>query len=241
MQLTDQHKALLLTCLVTATVVLGTFTFHLKRQVQIAESYYELEPETPEELKDKLEEKEALQEENAQKAETNEAYNENQNHQRFAQAYKPIAPPQDYEFKRSEDNGESTDDAATPKDYFDDSKKVNQDEMDRFNKANDILKQKLNTKGANTKSTMHYSLTDRKHMYLPTPIYLCEEGGKIVVNIEVNARGEVTTAYINSAFDQANECIKEHALEYAKKAQFNSDLSKAQQLGSITFYFQGKR
>ena len=87
---------------------------------------------------------------------------------------------------------------------------------------------------------MSYSLVDRKLLNNPTPIYLCEKGGKIVVNITVNAGGEVTDAYINSSSLSSNECLTDHAIEYAKQALFNS-ASKASQLGTITFFFIGKR
>ena len=39
---------------------------------------------------------EALERLNASKAETNQAFNESQQSKQFAQAYKPIAPPEDY-------------------------------------------------------------------------------------------------------------------------------------------------
>ena len=87
---------------------------------------------------------------------------------------------------------------------------------------------------------MSYSLVDRKLLNNPTPIYLCENGGKIVVNITVNGKGEVTDAYINSASKSTNECLTEHAIEYAHQAIFDSS-AKASQLGTITFFFIGKR
>ena len=87
---------------------------------------------------------------------------------------------------------------------------------------------------------MLYSLVNRTHVYLPTPIYLCELGGKIVVNITVNFEGDVVSAFLNTSSTSTNECLIDHALEYAKEARFNSDSSKESQIGSITFYFIGK-
>ena len=63
---------------------------------------------------------------------------------------------------------------------------------------------------------------------------------KIVINITVNASGKVIGTNYNNASSSGNQCLIEHALEYAKKAQFNTDASKASQIGTITFYFQGK-
>jgi len=87
---------------------------------------------------------------------------------------------------------------------------------------------------------MSYSLVDRTDIYLPTPIYLCEYGGKIVVNITVNANGDVTDAYTNTSSTSTNECLIESAIEYAKEAKFNASPNKKSQIGSITFNFIGK-
>ena len=116
--------------------------------------------------------------------------------------------------------------------------KIDKEDIKSFSKINDILKQQEDA--SNAKSTMSFSLTNRTSLYLPTPIYLCEKGGKIVVNITVNSSGNVIDSYLNTSSTSQNECLREHALEYAKEARFNSDPSKPSQLGSITFYFLGK-
>ena len=237
MLLTDQHKALLITLFLSGTVVLSVFNLSLnKKNKGIAESYYEIEPEkelTEEEIKIL----DALEKFNASKAETNKAFNETKDNSHFAEAYKPIAPPEDYVPKRNNDF-EITNKLIKAFENTDDSKLKNE-ELSSFNKVNDLLK-KQKEEGANTKSTMHYSLVNRTHQYLPTPIYLCETGGKIVVNITVNSKGKVTDTYVNTSSTSSNECLIEHALEYAKSAQFSADASKKTQLGSITFYFIGK-
>ncbi len=99
MNLTDKHKALLLTCLIAGTIVLSLYSFHIKRQTNlIAESYYELEPE---DVLDKPEEDDLTQNENNNNSETNKAYNKASNN-RFSKAYQPIEPPKDYEYKHPE-------------------------------------------------------------------------------------------------------------------------------------------
>ena len=100
---------------------------------------------------------------------------------------------------------------------------------------------KQQDESVNSKSTISFSLVNRKKVYIPIPVYLCEMGGKIVVNITVNAKGKVTDAYLNSSSSTSNECLTEHALEYAKNSQFSADATKKSQIGSITFYFIGKR
>ncbi|WNH08361.1 hypothetical protein [Thalassobellus suaedae] len=237
MNLTNQHKALLLTFLISGTVILSVFNLSLKQHDEnISESYYEMEPEkelTEEDVKII----EALEKLNASKAETNKAYNETQDNKHFAQAYKPIAPPEDYVPKHN--SSEENRDAYTKAYDVADTPKVNQDELSSFDKVNDLLK-KQKEDGSNSKSTISFSLVNRTKIHIPIPIYLCEVDGKIVVNITVNDKGSVIDTYVNTSSNSTNECLIEHALDYAKKSQFSADASKKSQIGSITFYFIGK-
>ena len=219
---------------------MALFATHLKKHTLITETYYELEPEDPitkeqvEELEKKVQElKDGV------KAETNQAFNQEQQSNRFSQAYKLIEPPKDYEYTAPESEGENMA-MNSQKELYDKSKTVNKDELERFKKANDLLKQKLDNESNNARSTMSYSLKDRKLLNNPTPIYLCETGGKIVVTIQVNSKGEVTDAYVNTASSSDNECLEQNAIEYAMKAVFNAEPSKKEQIGTITFVFQGK-
>ena len=238
MPFSSKHKAMLITFLISGTVVLALFNLHIKKQnIQISESYYEIEPEK--ELTEKeLQALEKQAQEQASKAETNKAFNETRKSNRFAQAYKTIEPPKDYVKPDLSNNNEALLPMEDGKKQ-EETSKINEDKLDSFSKVNAVLKQQRE-EGNNAKSTMSYSLVNRKHRYLPTPIYLCEESGKIVVNITVNALGKVVDAYFNKSSSSLNECLIEHALEYAKKARFNADATKDSQIGSITFYFRGK-
>ena len=238
MHLTDQHKALLITLLISGTVVLSLFNLSLKKHSEfLSESYYEVEPE--EELtEEEIKLLEVLEQLNASKAETNSAFNETQDNKHFAQAYKPIAPPEDYQAPKSENDGDSestTDYDKKPETVPD----INKEQLSSFSKVNDLLK-KQKAEGDNTKSTISFSLVNRKKIYIPIPIYLCEDNGKIVVNITVNDKGKVIDAYLNTSSNSNNECLIEHALEYAKNSEFSADPSKKTQIGSITFNFIGK-
>ncbi len=238
MNLTDQHKALLLTLLIAGTVVLSVFNLSLKQKNELAsESYYEIEPEkelTEEEIKVL----DALEKLNNTKAETNSAFNETQKSKHFAQAFKTIAPPEDYVPKHNSSDVNSAE--SYTKKYEDErDSRVDKDELSSFDKVKNLLK-KQQEENNNNKSTISYSLINRKKVSIPIPIYLCEESGKIVVNITVNAKGNVTDAYLNTSSTSSNECLIEHALEYAKNSQFNEDASKPSQIGSITFHFIGK-
>ncbi|MBD0830963.1 hypothetical protein ICJ83_02350 [Aestuariibaculum sp. TT11] len=205
----------------------------------MAESYYEMEPEEPL-TEEEVKMLEALEQLQGSKAETNQAFNETDNSKHFSQAFKTIAPPEDYVPKTntSSDNGTNENTNAFGENIAEDAA-IKEEEISAFNKVSELLK-KQKSEGVNKKSTMSYSLKDRSHHFMPTPIYLCEEGGKIVVNITVNANGDVVESDINSSSSSSNKCLIDHALEYAKEAKFSKDASKPTQIGTITFNFIGK-
>ena len=239
MNLSDKHKALLITLLLSGTVILCVFNLSLKTQDElIVESYYEIEPEkelTPEEAKLL----EALEKINASKAETNSAFNETEKNKHFAQAYQQIAPPEDYVPASSEESDGADDSSNSIDDKKPLKPAINKEELSAYSKVNDLLKKQQN-EGVNTKSTISFSLVNRKKIYIPIPVYLCEVDGKIVVNITVDGNGKVIDTYINTSSTSSNECLIEHALQYAKDSRFSADVSKKTQLGSITFSFIGK-
>lgn len=238
MHISDTYKAAFLSGIISAVVLVLLFSFHITQHTEnLAESYYIIEPKTEAELKAETLEK--LKAEQAKQVETNKAYNETD--KKFAQAYQPIAPPKDYEFTKtpSSSTTETTsNNSATAGNY-----EISDAVITAYNHVNSVLKQQQSTPSAqavNKKSSMHYSLVNRTHTYLPTPIYLCDSSGKVVVNITVNNTGAVIKSYINNAATTGNNCLQEHALEYANASRFNVDNSKKTQLGAITFYFEGK-
>lgn len=90
------------------------------------------------------------------------------------------------------------------------------------------------------RTSISYSLVERNAYDLPPPIYTCIEGGKVVINIEVDAGGRVTDASFNAkSSGTSNGCLVENAIAYALKARFNPD-AKALQKGTITYIFQSK-
>ncbi|MHA7942748.1 energy transducer TonB [Formosa sp. 3Alg 14/1] len=260
MKLIDKHKAALITALITGIVLLTMFNMHLtQHDTLISETYYTMpsEEETAKALEQKQLEEQALQ----AKAETNKGFNDSQDNKHFAKAYTPIAPPKEYDksrFTQTEDLTE-TQEPTEETNSASESSSIDADEISSFNSVNSILnataqnKSKANASNGNNasgniaintsvnkNSSMHYSLKDRTHVYLPTPIYLCEASGKVVINITVNTTGDVVDTYVNTSSTTKNECLIDSALEYAKKARFSTDASKPSQIGSITFYFEGK-
>lgn len=239
MTLTNQHKALLLTLLITGTVALSIFNLSLQQQsINSSESYYEIEPEK-ELTKEEQKVLEALKNRNNAKSNTNKAFNEANKSKHFASAYKTIAPPEDYHPLTSSINNEDALARYKSKYKHANPEKLKNKDLSSFSKVNEVLK-KQKSESVNTKSTVSYSLKNRDDIYIPIPVYLCETSGKIVVNITVNAKGDVIDAYTNTSSTSTNACLIEHALQYAKDARFTSNASKATQIGSITFNFIGK-
>lgn len=249
MKLLDQHKALLITLLISGTLVLAMFSFHITKESEfISESYYEVEPQTIEELK-ALEEK--LKAEEAAKATTNEAFNEDQEFKEMMKNFRSMAS-NDFEKTTqeeeniSEESSESPFDEITSKSNYNNSKAyaINEKERESFNKAKDVLTSQSKNKtkddtNTNRSSSVSFSLKNRSKVKLPPPVYLCEVNGKIVVNITVDSNGLVTDTYINSVSSSSNQCLIDHALEYAQNAIFSTANTKSQ-IGSITYYFKGK-
>ena len=90
------------------------------------------------------------------------------------------------------------------------------------------------------RTSISYSLVDRNAYELPPPIYTCIEGGKVVVNIEVDRQGYVTDAQFNaSSSSTSNGCLVQNAIAYAQRARF-SPASRDGQKGSITYLFISK-
>jgi TonB family protein len=239
----NSHKALAITLLITASVVLSLFNYSIvKQNEEIAEILIDI---TPPDLLEAAALKELQDIENSQK--TNKGFNDTKKYKHFAQAYKPIAPPKDYDDPRLKNRSEDKSEIKKASDYEADAN-VNKDELTSFKSVNSILskrkkasKQSSAEASANKNSSIIYSLKDRTDTYLPIPVYLCDVNGKIVVNITVNSAGKVTDTAINtSASTSNNKCLENHALEYAKTTRFDAS-NKSTQLGTITFSFEGKR
>lgn len=245
MEFIERHKAAIITFLLTGIVVFSLFSFHITKQAKlIAESYYEVEPPTPEELKE-LEALEAL--EKALKT-TNQASNEDEEFKDIMKNFKSMNA-NDFEnttkdLQEQEAFSEENDVVTSESSYNASSGySVNQEELDKFRKAKDILAmrtpEKKDDSKSNAVSTLTYSLKGRNLLDYDTPRYLCEYSGKIVINITVNGGGQVTDAYLNSTSTSTNQCLIEAALNYAKIVQFDTSATPSQ-LGSITFHFKGK-
>lgn len=244
MNLIDKHKALIITFLVTGILVFGLFSIHLTKKSEfIAESVYEVEPKTEEEI---LKELEALA--NANLPSTNKAFNEDQEFKEMMRNFKTVTEDDTEQNEEVDDSANESDveEELTTNSSYTSGKAyaLKESETQSYNKLKDVLKKKsdnLNKAGehSSTKSTLTYSLKDRALVNYKTPRYLCEDGGSVVVSIEVNRNGRVIDASINGASQTNNQCLTDHAIEYAKNVLFNKG-TKSSQIGTITFIFKGK-
>lgn len=87
------------------------------------------------------------------------------------------------------------------------------------------------------KTRISYYLENRHHQHLERPIYLCEGGGKVVLDIIVNQEGAVVSTSVQST-DTDDPCIIEMAVDAARKSYFNTSYeAPGRQKGTITYIF----
>lgn len=92
------------------------------------------------------------------------------------------------------------------------------------------------------KTSIMYDLKNRTGKYLHVPVYKCETGGTVVVNIAVNQKGKVVSASINQkSTTDFLSCLEEAAINSAYKSFFNTDYNAAaRQGGTITYIFRAQ-
>jgi len=237
----NTYKAMIATTLLSSAVVFLGFVLHIKKKSElIAETFYELESESLEE-----EEKEDLDDilkslDDLLNTSTNKAFNENEEFkdEAFEERLEEIRNRNDTETLT--ENSETTITSSTA------AKISENNETNAFSEINDIIaktsekKRMPSSNDGNKNSAISYSLVNRSKIEIPPPIYLCENGGKIVVNITVDSQGNVINANFNSASTTDDGCLIDHALEYAKASKFSANANKSSQIGTITFLFKRK-
>ncbi|MFT5737901.1 MAG: ribosomal protein L10 [Maribacter sp.] len=222
-----------------AIVVLVLYSIQLGGKTEKDEDYI-VEMILDEEL---LEEtlKEEIAKEQSQSIETHTAFNEN-----AKPSYGNPEPlktlDEILEEKAASEAGEPSEDLIADSEYAARVKELakKREAQKQLLGEKEAQKQEFTNYLAEKRTTISYSLLDRNSYKLPPPIYTCIEGGKVVVNIEVDANGYVTDASFNGkSSGTSNGCLVGNAIAYALKAKFSS-ASKAFQKGTITYLFQSK-
>ena len=96
-------------------------------------------------------------------------------------------------------------------------------------------KKKQNYKG---KTNISYDLKNRTHRRIYVPVYRCQGGGKVIVDIVVDQTGNVVNATYSTKSKTSNICLIEEAIKSAYRFLFNADpTAETKQKGTITFQF----
>ncbi len=85
---------------------------------------------------------------------------------------------------------------------------------------------------------VYYDLKDRIHEELSLPVYKCQSGGRVVLEIIVGSDGRVLSAdVLRDESSTDDNCLYEAALKAALKSIFNPISASIQQKGSLTYIF----
>ncbi len=238
MNLNNKQLSLIITIFTMAIVVLLAYNVHL---VNKEEDEYVIEMALlDEEVEQLLEEKERLE----QLAQSDPI----KSHRAFNEAAKPsVGAPEP--LKTLEELMEEREQGSGPNEFLENDAgyaanlkelaKRRQERKEQLGER-DADKKEFTDNLKDKRTTISYSLVDRNAYYLPPPIYTCIEGGKVVINITVDADGYVQEATFNDKSSGTNNyCLIDNAIAYALKARFSA-ASRSGQIGTITYLFQSK-
>lgn len=87
-------------------------------------------------------------------------------------------------------------------------------------------------------SSVTYNLAGRYARFLPIPVYKCEYGGTVVVEVTVSRKGSVQKAVVVEVDSQDDECLRRVAVDAAARSRFNAKPDAPEmQKGTITYHF----
>lgn len=237
----EEHKALIITILLFSVLFLGMYNINIFNSNQkVRETLIELNDLRPQEPLEK-QEQEMEPEPPSPKPEqsnlkTHQAFNQNQEESR-----EDMQSRLEEIFEKNSASQEASEEenaTSTPGDY---SLSPNKREKTRKASEGKNTSEKTSVKEGTLKSSsISFSLVGRSAIDIPNPVYTCDVSGKVVVNIVVNATGEVTSTSVNkNSSTSTNECLIENALLYAAGARFSRLAGRNDQPGTITYNFQG--
>ena len=242
MNLNRQQLSLLITFFSMSIVVLGLYNIHLSGHQE--EDEYVVELIMDEELLEELIKEEEKLLEELQKQDpikSHMAYNET-----AKPSYGNPEPLKTLEEilaeKAANESDEISDYSSVDSAYAAKVKELakQREEIKQLLGEREAQKEERTNNLAARRTSVSYSLVGRNNYELPPPIYTCIEGGKVVINIVVDAIGNVTDASFNEkSSGTSNGCLVDNAITYALKAKFNTS-TKATQKGTVTYLFQSK-
>lgn len=244
MNLNRKQLSFLITFFSMALVVLGLYNIHLGQEEK-EEYVIELSLLEEEDLEKQIEEELKDMEEmaKADPVKSHMAYNE-ANKPSFGNP-EPLKTLEEImeEQELSSDTDDPTDFLSSDSEYAARVKELakRRREKQELLGEKEASKEVMTNNLAKRRTSISYSLVDRRHTSLPIPIYTCIEGGKVVINIKVDELGKVIEADVNKKSSSTlNGCLVDNAIEYALKSKFNTG-EKVEQMGTITYLFQEKQ
>lgn len=233
------YRAFIITCLLFAIFFLALYSWKLGKGQEPFDPKYDIEyTETDPFLEEEmLEELIALSELENTQIETNRAYNEAEE---FLEKGNDSEEEESFEEKLAKMDAAITEGLTNNSEVEIKAAKEKMEETFETSLKKETGKKKA-TQGSNRRTTISYSLKNRKALQLPNPVYTCEGGGKIVISIEVSALGHITKATYNKGLSTTtNGCLIDSALEYANQARFTTLAAKDGQIGTISYNFPGQ-
>lgn len=241
MSLNRKHLSLLITIFSMSIMVLALYNIHLGKHEGVEEYVVEMVL-AEEDIEELLKEKERLMEEmeKADPIKSHMAFNET-----AKPSYgepEPLKTLEELMEEKAASSDEPLDGPNVDSEYAERVKELakKREEKKQLLGEKEADKKEFTNNLAKRRTSVSYSLVNRNNYRLPPPIYTCIEGGKVVVNITVDALGNVTEADFNTkSSGTSNGCLVDNAITYALKAKFSSS-DKASQKGTITYIFQQK-
>lgn len=237
----EQHKALIITTLLFAILVLSMYNINISNSNEkVRETLIELNnlrqeenQREPEKAREEPEPQEPSPRENLR---THQAFNQERQESKSNVESRLDEIFQKNAALQTASEAENTE-SGSGEYYVSKSTANKRQRASEGDQSSETLSSK---KGNFRSSSIAFSLVGRTAVDIPNPVYTCDQGGKVVVNITVNAEGAVTSTSVNKASSTTtNECLVERALQYARGAVFSRLAGRNSQPGTITYFFQG--
>ncbi len=234
----DRHKALIITSLLFSILILAMYNINVSNSnKKVRETLIELNDLRQEALKQEEEQQKQEPKPAAKqpKLQTHQAFNENR-----AESETNVKSRLDEIFEKNSAQQKAAEEESSnsAKGEYNIAKAPAKKRREA-SEGNNTSEEISSKEGSYRNSSISFSLVGRRAIFIPNPVYTCDTAGKIVVNIEVNAQGAVTSTSINkSSSTSNNECLIDQALKYAAEATFSNKSGSDSQPGTITYNFQ---
>jgi len=233
----DKHKALIITSLLFAILMLALYNFNLANSnQQTAEMLVDLEQfKVEEEEEAEPEKQEETPKRNPRNVQTHQAYNQDKETREadFKNQLDKIFEKNSAE----QEQAENEDTEGSSGNYSVNRK--NSEEQKKRSDGDDSAEETSQSSAAYDYSSISFSLKGRRAVKIPNPVYTCDTAGKVVINITVDANGYVIDSSVNKGSSTtSNECLTDRALEYSAGARFSKLAGRNSQPGTITYHFR---